>query len=587
MVRTPLCNQERNNAMQGLSGLDGRRRAHLKRQVSADFSGDTVGAKALCNLAMGVHVSESNEKLRAVAGWYVLPHPKGRDPYGECDFAAIKLAWAFYRFKGTDLLEEKTLDAMREYFLGYDFQSKYTSENHQLLFHTSRYLMACAYPDDVFGRYGMTGKQLEAVELEYLLHFIQFRARRGWDEFDSGCYLAPGFECLLALCDFARDERLRLGARMMLNVRLMDMLHESLEGMYGGAHGRIYERHALDHRNECSYFLQDLYFGNVQSDANNVTVEALISGFSPEPLLERVLTGRREPYQVRERVHLHCSTYKAPQRPLKQEAGSIRKLTYVSPEYMLGTVQWQDAYEPGSPAGWRLGHQQMDWDLTFAGGDTKRRVFTQHPGHNGAEGAEHGYWTGDLFCNCGSHFQVGQVSLSLYDIPAHEPYQFIHAYFPGALFDRVVEEGNSLYAQTGSVYFMLRFSDAYCTVTEGEWRGRELICRGGKVAVAAEVGTAVAFGTFEAFVSAMRENQMHLDLGAMRLTYGSKRFGTIVLSRGQRLVNGQAADLDYATYDSPYLYAPWDSGIVKVMFEKEEMVFDFMTWRIKERGIQE
>ena len=561
--------------------LETRRAALLKRFIAANLTDDLYGAKALCNLALNEQIAESNQKLRDVAQWYVLPHPKGRDPYGESDFVGIKLVWAYYRFGNSGLLEAETMTAIREYFLTYDFQSKYTSENHQLLFHTSRYLMACAYPDDIFGRYGMTGRQLEKIELEYLLSFIQFRAKRGWDEFDSGCYLAPGFECLLALCDFAPDPRLALGARMMLNVRLLDLAHESLEGMYCGAHGRIYEKHALDHRNECSFFLQELYFGNVTCYDTVMVIEALLSNFKPEPIVGRILTGRTAAYDVRERDHLHCSTYRAPERPLKQQDGSIRKITSMTPDYALGTVQWSDEYEPGSLAEWRSGHQQMDWDLTFAGGDTRRRVFTQHPGHNGAEGAEHGYWTGDLFCNCSCHFQNGPVHLSLYDIPEREPYHWIHAYFPEALFDTVLKEDDRFYAASGNTCFVLRFSAPIRFVTDGEWAGREVICEGRKVAVALEVGLLSEFGSLENFRLAMQRNEMRFNSGAMRLEYVSPHSGALTLSRKERLIDGQPARLDYATYDSPYLYAPWDGGGVKAMFGGEETTFDFVSWENK------
>lgn len=161
--------------------LETRRAALLKRFIAANLTDDLYGAKALCNLALNEQIAESNQKLRDVAQWYVLPHPKGRDPYGESDFVGIKLAWAYYRFGNSGLLEAETMTAIREYFLTYDFQSKYTSENHQLLFHTSRYLMACAYPDDIFGRYGMTGRQLEKnrAGIPALFYSVPRKARLG------------------------------------------------------------------------------------------------------------------------------------------------------------------------------------------------------------------------------------------------------------------------------------------------------------------------------------------------------------------------------------------------------------------------
>ncbi len=555
-----------------------RRDSMLREMCAESFAEDVTGASALADLACGSHIAAANEKLRAVAQWYVLRHPKGRDPYGEPDFAAIKLTWAYYRFKDVGLLEADTMRLIREYFLGYDFQSKYTSENHMLLFHTTRYLMACAFPDEEFGRYGMMGAQLIQADSAYLLDFLSFRARQGWDEFDSGAYIAPIWESLCALNDFAPDPKVQLAARMMLNVRLGDMIADSLQGMYCGAHGRIYERHALDHQNECTYFLQDLYFGNVKSKRGLYLVEALLSKFEPEPIIEKMLYSRTTPYENKERDHAHCSTYLAPQRHLPQESLSLRKLTRVTPQYALGCVQWQDPYPPDSLAAWHTGHQQMEWDLTFAGDSTQRRIFTHHPGHNGAEGAEHGYWTGDLFCNCGSHMQVGNVVLALHDIPPQESYQGIHAHCPRALFDEMREEGNSVYVRHHEVYAMLRFTHPYRWTEEGPWRGLEIFCDGAKVAVACEVGSKADYGTFEAFIDRMSRQTFALDEASMTLTYGSEREGRLTLSKAQRLLNGQALNLAYDTYDSPYMRAEWDSGKVCFRVNGEELLCDFINW---------
>lgn len=555
--------------------IENRKQQWLDLLAREDLSEDVTGGTALINLGAGRFLSGANSKLQAAAQWYVLPHPKGRDPYGECDFVAIKLAWAYYRFKDTGVLEAKTLESIRAYFLTYDFQSKYTSENHQLLFHTSRYLMANAYPDEIFGRYGAIGRDLAALERAWLCRFLRFHAACGWDEFDSGSYIAPAWECLCALYDFAPDADVQGLAHMMLDVRLMDFLEDSLEGMHCGAHGRIYERHALDHRAECTYFLYALYFGGIAGPCPSTITEALLSSYQPDPVLGKIAGGRIFPYESRERAPLHYSTYLAPQRPLPQGPGSIRKLTRIEETFALGAVQWQDSYPQGSLAAWRTGHQQHEWDLTFAGGDTRRKIFTHHPGHNGAEGAEHGYWTGDLFCNCGCHFQHETAVLALHDIPLEEPYGFIHAYLPKDLFDQVEERGNSIYVQYRDTYAMLRFARPYRWVEEGPYGGAEVICEGRVNGAACQVGTAEGFGSFEGFVQAMEESRLLLDEGKKTLTYTSVQVGEMVLSRDRRLLNGKPVDLAYATYDSPYMHGGWEAGVVRIQYGNETLVNDF------------
>ncbi|MEJ0000604.1 MAG: hypothetical protein WDO13_16450 [Verrucomicrobiota bacterium] len=90
---------------------------------------------------------------------------------------------------------------------------------------------------------------------------MRFRAQRGWGEFDSSIYLGADWECLCCLYDDAPDAALRELAGKMMDLLLADMAVDSLRGMYGGAQGRIYPPHALDHTREPVRVLQYLYFG--------------------------------------------------------------------------------------------------------------------------------------------------------------------------------------------------------------------------------------------------------------------------------------------------------------------------------------
>lgn len=559
-----------------LASVRARQEELIATYAQRDPSDDLYGGVALMHLAANADSVAANEKLRDLAQWFTKPHPNGRDPFGECDFAAIKLTWAYHRFARSGRLEPATMDAIKTFFLTYDFQSKYTSENHQILFHTARYLMASVYPTEVFGRYGLTGQTLQDAERIYLRAFITFRARQGWDEFDSGCYFTPVWEALCALNDFAPDESIRRLANMMLNVRLADMAVDTLDGMYCGAHGRIYERHALDHKYESTFFLQYLYLGGEQFEPDTWIPEAILSTFCPEPIVKRIFSERPHAYETRERVHAHCSTYLAPERPLPQEDVSLRKMTYMTPRYALGCVQGQDAYAPGSLAAWHTGHQQHECDLTFAGAQTDCRIFTHHPGHGGAEGAEHGYWTGDMLCNCGCHFQHQRAVLALHSIPQEQEYGFIHAHLPRARFDEVRMLGSSVYVRQEQTYAMLRFVHPYRWVEEGPYAGREIISDGRKNGAVIEVCDAEEFDSFEGFIAQMECNTLELDENNMKLTYRSILNGTLTLSRGERTINGEVQAFDYPAFDSPYLYAAWDSGVITLKWGDEQLTYDFI-----------
>lgn len=555
-----------------MTAYERRRNLLLHREAGREFSEEIYGGVTLARLAVGKDREAANANLRHVAEWFEHPHPKGRDHRGECDFTALKLARAYYQFR--DVLEPGTLEAIRRFFLTRDFSSIYMSENHYVIFRVSRYLMAQTLPDETFRAYGRTGGELLAEDGAVLRRFLRFRAECGWGEFDSAHYLEADWKCLCSLFDFTRDPVLKRHTEAMLNLLLTDMAVDSLDGMYCGAHGRIYPRGAIDHVATGAYAFQHLYFG--QGDpalVQSCLVEALLSSFRPDPLVLDVALHRREPYENRERKHLHNVNDLLPSDPLE---GSIRKYTWWTPGYVLGCVQHQDDYPEedcleGNPAGWYAHHQQHQWDLTFAGG-TRARIFTHHPGTDG----EHNYWTGDRGCGCGLFFQSKSALLALYEIAPDQPLQFIHAYVPKSAFDEVVEENGFIFVRKGEAYGALKLMSGYEWTTAGEWKDVEIKSPGARHAVICEAGASGEFGSFKEFRREMLSNRIKVETNPFQIFYHSKRNGKMLLrADGNRELEGMPVPLDYATYDSPYLHSDWKSGIVKLTDGTERREWDF------------
>lgn len=542
-----------------------------------DVNQDIYGGRAIANLVLGRFEDACNARLQRTAQWFDHPHPNGRHHKGECDFAAMKLCRAYYLFQDTDKLQAETLDAIRRFFLTTEFESRHHSENHEFLFRTSRYLMAKVYAEDVFQAYEKTGKELVAEDADWLLHFIRYRAKRGWGEFDSSCYFQPDWECLISLYDYCGDDGevdadINRLSEQMMNVLLADMAVDSINGMYGGAHGRIYQPHALDHTTGNTYALQYLYFGNVDSDSignKGALIDALVSDFRPNELVVDIAINRDQVYANRERKHLHnCSDV----RPVQPVEGSIRKYTYYTPKYILGSVVYQDGYPEDCDGGWYAHHEQHEWDLTI-GSRTTARIFTHHPGE---AGPEHGYWTGDIRCCCGQFFQHQKVVMALYDIPESQPLQFIHANVPKVAFDEVVDRDGFVFVREGDVYAALKLLNGYTWTSEGEWADREVISNGAKNGAICEVGDAGDYASFEAFCEEIAQNEIVFDQDQMRLTYVSKRCGKLVMAMdGTRQVDDVSVDLDWPLYDCPYLQSEWDSGVIQIQKGDPKLVLDF------------
>ncbi|MCK4607823.1 MAG: hypothetical protein KAU35_11045 [candidate division Zixibacteria bacterium] len=559
-----------------IAGFEARKHTLLlntaKTVSSAERKADPYGNSAMAALLLGLDEDMCNSVLCHVAEWFDHSHPTGRSHDGECDFAAMKLCRAFHLFRNGSLLSRHTLQRIKRFFLTQDFKSKYDSENHHLLFRTSRYLMSSVWLDSSFEAYGRAGQELAAADANWLDAYIRFRARRGWGEFDSSCYIVPDLECLFGLYDYAPSPKLRRLAEMMITVLLADMAVDSLEGMYCGPHGRIYEAHALDHRNEPSFPLQYLYFGDVPQDwlgDRGTLVDALVSDYRPPDILLRIATRRRKPYENLERKHLHNTSDVLPSQPF---AGSIRKYTYWTPHYVLGCVQRQDPYPADCPGRWYSHHEQHEWDLTIAG-HPRTRIFTHHPGK---KGNEHGYWTGDLSCGCGYFLQHRNILLALYDIPPGEPYQYIHAYVPREAFDGILERDGLLVLRKNKVLVGLRLLGGYTWTTSGPYRDKEVISHGPRNGVICEVGLLSDYGSPEALADEMAANETSFDDKVMVLCYRSHRTGELRLNtRGLREVNGQELDLEYPTYSCPYLHSDWDSGVIDLKHGGNHARLDF------------
>lgn len=558
-----------------------RRRSKLLRATAghdttpeeiADPTTDVYANRAMANLALDRHVEAANDRIRHTAEWFDHPHPNGRAHDGECDFAAQKLMAAWYRFD-EERLEPRTRDRIRRFFLTTDFESRYTSENHGLLFRTSRYLMAKALPDETFEAYGVAGADLIPKDREWIERFVRYRARRGWGEFDSAGYLLPDWDCLICLHDCSDQDGVRQLATNMLDLLLADMAVDSLNGMYCGAHGRINSRHARDHTTENTYPLQFLYFGDADlSNHHGVTSFSVVtSRYEPSELVRTIALHRNESYENRERKHLHNTEDLLPEEPLP---GSIRKYTWWTPEYVMGAVQYQDSYPEDCAGAWYAHHEQHEWDLSIGTGP-RTRLFTHHPGENEPQ---HGYWTGDTRCDCGHFFQHTNALVGLYDIPSEEPYQLIHAYVPRDEFEETREENGWIFVREAGVCAGLRMLGDHQWTTEGEWKNMEVRSPGAENGVVCEVGLVEEFGTFEAFRETMMERELEFDRDRMNLRYHSPRVGELEMDiEGGRWLNGDALDLEYPLYDNPYMYSDWDSGVIRLAHEDLERKLDFRT----------
>ncbi len=366
------------------------------------------------------------------------------------------------------------------------------------------------------------------------------------------------------LFDFA-EEKLRKYAEMSANVMLLDMIMDcSKEGYYGGAHGRIYEGDTSDFRTMGMHRLYQLYFGT--ADDCTACLEAAASSFVPADYVYDVLNSRPERWVNRECKHLHSITYDTPHRQVPQVPGSINKQIFITPDYMIGGVTWQDDYPEGSEAAWYAHHQQHEWELSILTAPDIR-IFSHHPGSCGPEGKEHGYWTGDLLCCCGQFFSDKNIAMATYDIPEKEEH-FIHARVPFRHLE-TEKEGNYLWMKaSGRIYAALWFSEGICEGRE-DLKDVEVRSYGRKHAVVCTVSVKEECGGYEEFKAMVKAGKPEFDAGTMTLSYANLK-----MNRHTRLIDGIQVRFPYETYDSPCVFSEWGSGVI----ETDKVILDFNGW---------
>ncbi len=535
---------------------------------------DVYAKAAAMRVLAGVDLDAANEVVKQTAEWFETPHPRGRSLDGEPDFAAAVLSRLYYLAYNNPNLYPETKTAIERFFTEYDYKSIYPSENHYLLFRSSRYLMASILGDAEKGvfriRFNAYRDEAAALKVEdefWLRNFLAFRAKQGWGEFDSTTYIIADWECLINLYDFSPNAEIKRLAKLNMDLILLGMALNSVDGIYGGAHGRSSVKSVpASHAGSNCYALNYLYFGNCGIKSMR-TITIYGSDYRPPALLVKFANTKHPAYVNRERKHLHNVVDSLPYEPLD---GSIRKYTYITPDYIMGCVQFQDAYPQDHESAWYANHQQLHWDLSFVGGDKSLRIFTNHPSHESDQNMGT-YWTG----SDGHFFQHKNAFVALYEIPANMHYQLIHAYFPRKLFDEVVEKDGWVFARFGDTAAGLKLSSPYYWTNEGKNADVEIISKGRKHAVVCEVRSLDNI-TFGDFMKELTNNAILFNAKTMELRYSSKAEGVLAINTtGKREHNGKAEDLNYPSFGSPYAYSKWGSGIVEFKFNGDKIVWDF------------
>lgn len=465
------------------------------------------------------------------------------------------------------------------------------TENHFLLYYTSLYLMAQLWPDQP-GELWYSGKS-SAENLEearqWIEGWVHLTTTRGQGEYDSPHYMGVYLLPMSYLAAWAKDPAMKQRASMMLDYLIADYAPENLDGLYVGAHARVYEQQLVEKWNGVSSDFGWLWFGigrPMPFPDNYVLYYALASGYKPPQILQRIATDRTQPYthyerkRTRNRWRFHDELH-----------GPVYKTTYVRREYAVGSDQ----------GGVLQPIQQHSWDVTWSVPDPRgvqNTFFTNHPyssvqelqtyfvftpdsGTEGVVKSKKTYDSPDKFLGGSPYEKLLQDKdsvIALYDIAPETRFPHVNGFFSKDLSEIVEDKSGWIFMRGGSTtYIACRPLQPYLwkPIATG---GRRLFSPYLKNGFVVQVAAASEFSDLAAFGRAVAALplQFHMD-PVPTVRFRSLRGVLLEFTYGESpKVNGKP--LDYAhwpLFGGPFVLAGVDSEELILKYGNLRRTLDF------------
>lgn len=498
-------------------------------------------------------------------------------------------------YAGQDVLPEATQRKMRDLWRTYH-PYRGDTENHWALYYASLYLAAQMYPDEP-GSAWFNGKSsqenLDEAE-EYLRSWTDLTTTMGQGEYDSPHYMRVFLAPMAMLFAYAEDPAMRQRASMVLDYLIADFAAESLHGLSGGAHSRIYEREVIvPWRAAGASRMAWLLFGNTPFASSGESLIVALSGYAPGPLLHGIATDRSRPY-----VHRELKRTRHRMRYSDVRNAPVYKYTYVRPEYVLGSTQ----------GGLLQPIQQQTWSLIWNVDDPREErntLFSLHPYSSPTElgtyfaelpefvtelvtRSKAEYDSPDKLTGGSPYEQVVQhedALIALYNIEPGTRFEHVNAFFSADLTEVEGDPSGWIFARGGDAYIAYHPLAPYTFEPQADvWDStlvhRRLVSPHLKNGAVVQVAPASQFASMEAFQAAVRA----LPLETHTAPVPSVRFTTLSGDRMEAAygetprINGTLVDYaGWPLYEGPFMTAAPGSRTLDLHYGPMHRRLDFNT----------
>ncbi len=402
-----------------------------------------------------------NEKPTGAMFWMypmILVMKAGAENLNEDDWAGIRETWkTYYPYRGD-------------------------TENHWLMYYSSLFLAAETWPDLDPGEWynGKSSAENRAEAKAYILNWIDITTSYGQGEYDSPNYIDSYVSPLSLLAAYARDADLRGRAAMILDYIILDYAVENIDGLYGGAHSRVYPRHVMQPALTPATTLGWLLFNQGEYRRSGLTLLMSLVGYQPPGILYRIAHDRSVPYEHRELKRTRWRMRHAGPDAFSvglNKTVPVYKYSYVTNDYLLGSSQG-GLLQPIQQQTWSLlWHEDKPLGLS-------NTFFSLHPYYSPFEGTMYfgadwdtvvdliarskiDYNSPDKLKSGSPYEQVFQhksALIGLYDIPPGTQFPAITTFFSRDLADVNEDESGWIFSRGGPTYIAFR------PLAAGEWK---------------------------------------------------------------------------------------------------------------------
>jgi hypothetical protein len=501
-----------------------------------------------------------------------------------------------------DDLPDEAVANIRELFTC-GLQERGNTENHWLMYYVGNLLAAELWADTGTWWNGLTPAAMHAEAKRWILGMIDRTARLGHHEYDSTGYQSEHLTPYIGLADHAKDEEIRGQAEKMATLLVSDMALEHFHGAWAGGHAREGYRQNTWTRTGPIQGLEFAYFGSTEFDptkhTNGFIAPATTARFRPPPVLAALAVDRDSAHVVRK-----TKASRTIFRHVEQDGAPVRKYTYMSPSFALGSSQ---IGLPGAPAG---PIDLTSWDLSWNGPDHDAKIVCNHPYRSPGRFSA---FLSDLPQSIGRSVGSGKPYLQfedrlfgaspyermmqhegcvivLYDIPDGDAAPFVNLYLPRRLGWH--EREGWLLADPGGFYVGVRplGRHRWLQIREGNQAnimvtnpdlidGWLLRLWGNRIGLALEAVEADEAGSFQDYCAARVAAGIDLNdwpVGRRVAVDTLKGDQLDMTYDGPHRINGEAIDYDaYPLLDAPGVSAPLGTGQISFAHDQERAELDF------------